>query len=498
MNDAGRIGFVIKGDYSSSTTYEFLDVVYYRNATYIARKTTTGVLPTVTTDWFCAMNTDIEGLVHVAVVNPNGTEYGANWLMKDGVVLTPQAEDIYRVLVGGKERMFFWNGTQYETLYDNQINDNQVSENTTWSSNKIDNINNALDGRLDTVEDDIIGLQDKTDLLTEKRYIFIGDSYNTTDTPSGGTQIVPWSSYLDNYLSGVKYHSGVSGSGFASGTKTFLDQLVDLSATISDKDKITDIVVLGGVNDGDKSYSAIINGIISFADYAAANYPNAMITVGMISGTRNWVGKQRLMSIVDYYNSYSAPNYRHIDNAYTFYHNYNEYQSDDHPLPAGSRRIAHNVANFLNYGASECSLINSGSVDLSKGEFTLSSGNINLLENTANTIGSITLISSYTFIFSAAVQILTFHRYKLGEMPTAFVRPIQTGSYLILGEYTGWLYDNPNYIKVVVELSVYNQDLYIMFKDIDTTTAESVAKNNIIRFYMGNQYFNKSIPLLLA
>lgn len=45
MNDAGRIGFLIKGDYDANATYEFLDVVYYEGASYVAKTTTTGNTP---------------------------------------------------------------------------------------------------------------------------------------------------------------------------------------------------------------------------------------------------------------------------------------------------------------------------------------------------------------------------------------------------------------------------------------------------------------------
>ena len=45
MNDAGRIGFVTKGDYDSTATYDFLDVVYFNNATYVAKKLTVGNAP---------------------------------------------------------------------------------------------------------------------------------------------------------------------------------------------------------------------------------------------------------------------------------------------------------------------------------------------------------------------------------------------------------------------------------------------------------------------
>lgn len=44
--DAGRIGFLLKGDYSADSTYDFLDVVYYNGSSYVAKKETTGNVPT--------------------------------------------------------------------------------------------------------------------------------------------------------------------------------------------------------------------------------------------------------------------------------------------------------------------------------------------------------------------------------------------------------------------------------------------------------------------
>lgn len=45
MNDAGRIGFLIKGDYNASTEYDFLDVVYYNGSSYVAKTKTKGNAP---------------------------------------------------------------------------------------------------------------------------------------------------------------------------------------------------------------------------------------------------------------------------------------------------------------------------------------------------------------------------------------------------------------------------------------------------------------------
>lgn len=55
MNDAGRIGFVIKGNYSATETYDFLDVVYYNGSSYVAKKLTTGNTPQASDDYWQVM-----------------------------------------------------------------------------------------------------------------------------------------------------------------------------------------------------------------------------------------------------------------------------------------------------------------------------------------------------------------------------------------------------------------------------------------------------------
>ena len=45
MNPVGRIGFLLKGDYSDTETYDFMDIVYYNGASYVAKKPTIGNAP---------------------------------------------------------------------------------------------------------------------------------------------------------------------------------------------------------------------------------------------------------------------------------------------------------------------------------------------------------------------------------------------------------------------------------------------------------------------
>lgn len=50
MTDLGKIGYVLKGDYDATASYEYLDVVYYNGSTYAAKKNVTGVAPTTGRD----------------------------------------------------------------------------------------------------------------------------------------------------------------------------------------------------------------------------------------------------------------------------------------------------------------------------------------------------------------------------------------------------------------------------------------------------------------
>ena len=51
MAVAGRVAIVPKGDWSKDTLYEKLDAVYYLGSSYVAKKSSLGILPTDTEYW---------------------------------------------------------------------------------------------------------------------------------------------------------------------------------------------------------------------------------------------------------------------------------------------------------------------------------------------------------------------------------------------------------------------------------------------------------------
>ena len=47
----GRVGFVMRGTYNSSTAYKQLDVVFYNGSSYVAKINCTGIAPGNATAW---------------------------------------------------------------------------------------------------------------------------------------------------------------------------------------------------------------------------------------------------------------------------------------------------------------------------------------------------------------------------------------------------------------------------------------------------------------
>lgn len=71
--NAGRVGFTLKGAYDASTTYTMLNVVTYQGGSYAAKSTTTGNAPTNTTYWQKLTDTEVATVNSLGVVQPDGT-----------------------------------------------------------------------------------------------------------------------------------------------------------------------------------------------------------------------------------------------------------------------------------------------------------------------------------------------------------------------------------------------------------------------------------------
>ena len=119
-----------------------------------------------------------------------------------------------------------------------------------------------------------------------RNFILIGDSYSYGVTSVSTAPGEGWARAFKNLYTGGKVYVGNTQAptitvpaGFTNGNM-FLQELKDITATIEDKDLITDIVVMGGTNDTGR-LPQIQPGIKAFIDYASANY-NANIRIGVI------------------------------------------------------------------------------------------------------------------------------------------------------------------------------------------------------------------------
>lgn len=129
-----------------------------------------------------------------------------------------------------------------------------------------------------------------------KRVICIGDSISQGYTPDGS--VTGWPELLRQALglaSGVNfYYNGLGGAGIiqAGQGKTFIQLLQDLAGTVESPETISDIYMVGGVNDAalNSSQASYETAVRTFCEYCATTYPNAVVHIGCIAmdifGTR--------------------------------------------------------------------------------------------------------------------------------------------------------------------------------------------------------------------
>lgn len=125
-------------------------------------------------------------------------------------------------------------------------------------------------------------------LKKNRNLIFIGDSYQVgTYSGQSFTSFVTLfkQRYGDEF--GKIYNNEMGSYGFAAnGNLLFIKLLQQLDDTISEKNKITDIIVTGGYNDW-KNPSGVGAGIQEFMNYCKSTYPNAEVWLAPVAVLRS-------------------------------------------------------------------------------------------------------------------------------------------------------------------------------------------------------------------
>lgn len=201
--------------------------------------------------------------------------------------------------------------------------------------------------------------------LSLRRFIFIGDSWGTgmglSDKTKRYQQIVK--DRLLKYDPNSKILlSAKDGAGFAVSGNSFLDQLntcyntiIANKSDIEDPDCVTDIIILGGLNDKDTKKDTIKTAIGTFNTTARQKFPNAKIQIGCLG--RSAVYSQCYHLAI---NSYSAYSEKAAEDAvcyikgseYCMHHNGNLQSDGYHPNVDGHKMIADFLFNYLVTGGS--------------------------------------------------------------------------------------------------------------------------------------------------
>ena len=247
--------------------------------------------------------------------------------------------------------------------------------------------------KLNTVDNTFeLKLNKKENNLKNKKFIFIGDSYNAGQSHDGAVskwgddlgQKLGLNTFYNLYSPGAGFHVGGSGG------KTFKDILELNLQNIPNENEIDYILVGGGYNDANYGayYSDIISDIETFCNFAKNNFPNAKVLIACF-GYDDGLNNRGITVRTQLYN-YVLPAYKHnftIDNQPVFIKNseyilHNDaYFSSDyiHPNQAGINKIVSCLYEYLTTGN-----INISSPIYTNSPITIDGNSINFTEQLIN------------------------------------------------------------------------------------------------------------------
>lgn len=165
-----------------------------------------------------------------------------------------------------------WNGNSYISKKVVPVNIGSPSENpnywvmdgTTTVTQLINEVN-QLESDVGTIE---AVLPKKVDKLSNRRFLMIGDSYDTICTPTR------WSSIVNTILGlSNTFVLSVGGYGFVTGqNKKWIDLLAE--TVIANEETITDILIVGGANDAWATAGSIPTAMAAFDTYVKNRFAN--------------------------------------------------------------------------------------------------------------------------------------------------------------------------------------------------------------------------------
>lgn len=195
-------------------------------------------------------------------------------------------------------------------------------------------------------------INEKINILTNRKVVIIGDSYAEGYTPDGN--VTSWAEWVKSFLNLndsnciIKYYGG-TGFCATNDTKNFLTLLNE----VSNDNNVTDVVVAGGYNDTGYSVEQLDVAITNFNTACKTKFPNAKVHVGFIGCTTNANNLYNLNITMEQYNGQSAKNGMYfMSNAQYTLHDYNLFSSDGiHPNQNGAYKLGVNITQCVLKGS---------------------------------------------------------------------------------------------------------------------------------------------------
>lgn len=225
-------------------------------------------------------------------------------------------------------------------------------------------VNNTQNTAINGLRDRVAALESRpiaAEKLSNRKFIFIGDSYQAGATAGGTT-----TSFLDYIINwgviqeGQYWRAEVGGAAFAKEGNTFLTLLRSLASQISadEKTAMTDIVVTGCYNEHTSTVAQTVAAMKTFNNYCKANYPNAHITVVPAGWRRYGAGggaatmSNLYRAVQGWYQGASEIGASFSPGAHSLLARMPFYISSDgiHPTVAGYTALARTVVNALTGG----------------------------------------------------------------------------------------------------------------------------------------------------
>ena len=347
---------------------------------------------------------------------------------------------------------------------------------------KIQLENNTYDIKDVTSRNSISNINTRLSRIENRKFVFIGDSYDAQVDPSDPTSIKWWSTVIieilnlsqDDYI-----RSSNGGASFGNNNNTYKD-LVDV---LSYDEDVTDVLIAGGYNDQYYNYESIGAGASACNTAIRNKFPNARIHLAFIGNSTSSTTKSALKETLQrYIQSANALGWHYINNAEYSMQDYpNSFLSDGvHPSVYGATIIGRSLAMGLIYGSAdvqfpEVALTGHSSYSTSEGYCdSFAPGSFKTTVKNGITYITSTEQSIFGFVANVSYTPNNVNELLLGSFDNGYIKGC--------GEYcdipvTGYAYNGTNFFQIVGNLKFKNGKLYLSFLSIGSGGYNTFSSN---------------------